>query len=87
MNFDDVADVEAAADEIRAVTAAWCDSRDRGLIRRRLADCLCPGSGRGMSHQRRPQLESKDQVAKASTLIDAPRNEVWVALTDPGEDQ
>ena len=30
MNFDDVGDVEAAAEEIRAVTAAWCDSRDRG---------------------------------------------------------
>jgi hypothetical protein len=27
MRFDDLADVEAAADEIRAVTAAWCDSR------------------------------------------------------------
>ena len=30
MNFDDVADVEATADEIRAVTADWCDSRDAG---------------------------------------------------------
>ena len=30
-------------------------------------------------------MESKDQVAKASTVIDAPRNEVWVALTDPGK--
>lgn len=30
MNFDDVADVETAADQIRAVTAAWCDSKDPG---------------------------------------------------------
>jgi hypothetical protein len=28
MTFVDVDDVEAAADEIRAVTAAWCDSRE-----------------------------------------------------------
>jgi hypothetical protein len=28
MNFEDVADVDAAADEIRAVTAAWCDSKE-----------------------------------------------------------
>ena len=27
MTFADLADVEAAADEIRAVTTAWCDSR------------------------------------------------------------
>jgi hypothetical protein len=29
MAFADVDDVEAAADEIRAVTAAWCDSKDQ----------------------------------------------------------
>ncbi len=28
MKFDDLAEVEAAAEEIRAVVAAWCDSRD-----------------------------------------------------------
>lgn len=28
MKFTDLADVEAAADEIRAITAAWCASRD-----------------------------------------------------------
>jgi hypothetical protein len=27
MTFDDLADAERAADEIRAVTKAWCDSR------------------------------------------------------------
>lgn len=27
MRFDDLSEVEAAADEIRAVTAAWCESR------------------------------------------------------------
>jgi hypothetical protein len=27
MRFGDLDDVEAAADEIRAITAAWCDSR------------------------------------------------------------
>jgi hypothetical protein len=28
MTFADLADVEAAADELRAVTAAWCDAKD-----------------------------------------------------------
>jgi hypothetical protein len=27
MKFDNLADVEQAADELRAITAAWCDSR------------------------------------------------------------
>jgi hypothetical protein len=27
MTFNDLADVESAADELRAVTQAWCDSR------------------------------------------------------------
>ena len=27
MRFEDVADVEAARDEIVSITAAWCDSR------------------------------------------------------------
>lgn len=30
MNFADLAEVESAGGEIRAVTTAWCDSRDRG---------------------------------------------------------
>ena len=28
MRFDDLSDVEAAADEIRAVVTAWCESRE-----------------------------------------------------------